>query len=365
MTVDDLIDALTRLQIEEGHPYAAPGLFASYRKHYRIPYHRPDDNIFFPAVIDYTLNGLKEALNAAQRTKIRKIQRGIRANYPAYAARRDARLYHFYRTDPPGYFPNGRLLHRIPRYQFAEDADDTIIISANNEGINQETCDFLRAELLRFSNHSGRALHLLPGYAELPAYATWFGSGAMPVMLDFGVLCNILCFGARRGWPLEAADLASLEYLRRALVSNHVFTHPYALSPYYPHPLVLLYHLGRLHRAMPALADYLPYDTIRIALARTEGTDQGLLANLLRETARLKMGFAPRTRLEFTEADLVGATEELAYFSVSVIGASRNRWLDFVARYRTFRIDFHCTAYPLAIALEYKTLRAAYEAERG
>ena len=357
MTTDALLATLAGLQVGPRDPHFAPGLFRSYRTHRRLPYRRPDDNIFFPALIDLTLNGLLRDLAPGQREVAERIQAGVRANYPAYASLRRPELYNFYRTDPPAPFPYGRVLRRFRRFRLAEDADDTCIIGANLSDLPAAHVRFLREELVRFSNHDGRAPHLRPPYSELAAYGTWFGTGVMPVVPDVCVLCNILYFSLRRGLPLNATDRDSLAFIRLALEREDILRRPYAVSPNYLNPLVQLYHVARLWSALPDPAEHLPRALILEQLERVEPLADSLFPRLLLAASRLKLG-APAVEPVYTEAELLAAHAHFPYFIAPLLSGTHSGLLTRLSAWRFLQLEYVCPAYPVVVGLEVRGLLA-------
>jgi len=126
-----LLTKLESLQVGAGDALFRSGMFRSRRQHPQLPYSRWDSNIFYPALIDFTLSPLLPVMTKQERIRTRGILEGIRANYSAYESVRQAGLYNFYGTDPPDPYPNGRFLRHFRHFRLAEDADDTVMISTN------------------------------------------------------------------------------------------------------------------------------------------------------------------------------------------------------------------------------------------
>lgn len=357
MSIPELIAALASRQIVEGNPLFTPGIFPSERRHPYLPYRRPDNNIFYPALIDFTLSPLLDRMEPEDRGRVARILTAIRANYPAYESTRQPGLYNFYRTDPPDPYPNGYLLRHIRHFRLAEDADDTVMITSVRDELPEETIDFIRDELVRFSNLGGRKLrHPLKKYASIPAYGVWFGTGAMPVEVDVCVLCNILYFSARANRFGSAADRASLEFIRTAIVDGDIFNHPFLLSYYYPDPTVILYHVARLWSVLPEPGQWLPRRETIAAIERRLGEVDGLLPRILLHTALLKLGEPEPSRLEYTRQELVVAVGEFSFFIAPMLAGTRLRWLNKLAEQRLFQVDYLCPAYYYAVVLEYEVL---------
>lgn len=360
MTLTNLITTLTNLQTQKGNPYFAPGLFPAERRHPFLPYARPDDNIFYPALIDFTLTPLLDGMDPADRKRVVNMLRAIRVNYPAYESWRQPGLYNFYRTDPPGAYPNGYVLRHLKHFRLAEDADDTVMIASVRENVPAQTVGFIREELVRFSNLGGRKLqHPLAKYAAIPAYGVWFGTGAMPVEVDVCVLCNILYFSSVKGClagGLNAADRASLRFLRTAIGDEELFSRPFLLSYYYPDPTIILYHVARLWTVLPEAGRHLPRPAIVCSVYRRLGEVDGLLPRILLHTSLLRLGEPEPEHLRFTEAELAAAGKAFVFFIAPMLAGTRSAWLGKLAERRLFKVDYRCSAYSYALALEYKSL---------
>lgn len=358
MTIPHLITKLASCQVGDGAPLFEPGMFPSERRHPFLPYRRPDNNIFYPALIDFTLSPLLDRMEPEDRGEVLRILKAIRANYPGYESTRQPGLYNFYRTDPPDPYPNGYLLRHIKHFRLAEDADDTVMITSVREDVSEETIDSIREELVRFSNLGGQKLrHQLAKYASIPAYGVWFGTGAMPVEVDLCVLCNILYFSARVNRFGNAADRASLEFIRTAVVDGDIFEHPFLLSYYYPDPTVILYHVARLWSALPRPEKWLPRTETIAAIQRRLGEVEGLLPRILLHTALLKIGEPEPSRLEYTQPELATSIGEFSFFIAPMLAGTSLGWLNKLAEQRLFQVDYSCPAYYYAVVLEYEVLR--------
>ncbi|MEM6769732.1 MAG: hypothetical protein AAF597_04020 [Bacteroidota bacterium] len=333
-------------------------MFPARRVHPYLPYRRADDNIFYPALIAFTLEPLLGRLLPKERLLAEQIIAGVRSNFSAYESQRQPGLYNFYRTRPPSPYPNGWLLHRFKHFRLAEDADDTVMISTLLEDLAKDRIDWLREELVRFSNLQGKRLfHPLSEYAAIPAHGVWLGTGAMPVEVDVCVLCNILYFTARKQRAFNVTDLASLDFIRRALVTGDIFRHPFLLSFYYPDPTVILYHIARLWAVFPEPTRYLPRRVISEALwRRGEETRGQLIPQLMLRSSLLKLGEAP-PQLEYDMEALARSATEFPFFIAPMLAGTRSKLLNRLAAWRLFQVDYRCDAYFFALAVEYETLR--------
>lgn len=333
-------------------------MFPSQRVHPFLPYRREDSNIFYPALIAFTLQPLLGEFAPEERKKVVGLIEGVKANFPAYESLRAPGLYNFYRTNPPEPYPNGVFLRHYKHFRLAEDADDTVMISTLLEELPEERLEWLREELVRFSNLKGARLrHPLPAYSAIPAHGVWLGTGAMPVEVDVCVLCNILYFTARKGRAFNTTDLASLDFIRRALVTGDLFQHPFLLSYYYPDPTVILYHIARLWSALEHPGRYLPGREIVAALwRRLEEVGDALIPRIMLDSALLKLGQEP-PMFSYAMEELEVAAQRFPFFIAPMLAGTRSKTLNSWAQRRIFQVDYRCEAYFFALAVEYEMIK--------
>lgn len=352
-----LLDKLASHQVTKDDRYYRRGMFPAQRVHPYLPYAREDSNIFYSALIAFTLSPLLPWLNAREKVIVEKILAGVRENFPAYESQRAPGLYNFYRTRPPDPYPNGRVLRHFKHFRLAEDADDTVLVSMSLPALSAARLAWLREELVRFSNLGGQRLrHLLPAYDHIPAHGVWLGTGAMPVEVDVCVLCNILTFTAQQGCAFNATDAASLAFIRQALLSGDWRREPFALSYYYPDPTVILYHIARLWAALPDPSRHLPAAPLRLALEeRLAEVSGALIPELMLSTALLKVD-RPVRPLSYTLNALENAASEYPFFVAPLLAGTRSRRITRLAAQRFLQLDYRCASWFLALALEYEVL---------
>lgn len=356
------LQELERLQVKTGNRYYAPGMFPSQRVHPFLPYRREDSNIFYPALIDFTLSPLLGLMEPDERERTERILGGIRSNYPYYESLRQPGLYNFYRTNPPDPYPNGYFLRHFRHFRLAEDADDTVMISTNLVDLAAEKVDFVRAELVRFSNLEGQKLkHSPEGYGGIPAHGVWFGSGAMPVEIDFCVLCNILYFTARKQGAFNDADLASFEFIRRVILTDDLFEHAFALSYYYPDPTVMLYHAARLWSGLESPEEHLPRAELVAAIQRRLAEDIGLLPKIMLTSSLLKMEQKAPV-ITYSRETLRASFQAFPFFIAPMLAGTNSRLLNRLAAQRMFQVDYVCEAYYWSLVWEYELLSRKQQA---
>ena len=120
----EIIDKISGFQ-STGNSIYRNGLFPSQRVHPILPYRREDNNIFFSALIAFTLRQLRHHLPADQQNKVDKIVEAVHANYRYFKS--DKGTYNFWEPGASN-FPNGWVLHKFNWLEIPDDTDDSSLI---------------------------------------------------------------------------------------------------------------------------------------------------------------------------------------------------------------------------------------------
>ena len=354
-TVDFLIEKIAQLQSHQ-HDFYSDGMFASQRFHRWLPYTREDNNIYYPALIAFTLQKSLKYLTPPQQNKVKHIIKGITQNYPRFEGLQNPHLYNFYQTKPIAPYPNGYILSKFNYFILPEDADCTVLVAITNPENTSKQALIIRDYLIKFANLSAKKTkYALPQYAHLPAYGVWFGSGKMPIEIDICVLCNILCFNQQYQLPLIEQDQASFEFIRMAIESNDILQRPFALSSYYPNSSIILYHIARLWDTLARPGVHLPTQKI-IKLIQAQAHDVSTqFEKMLLDIALLKMQVLPeKSTLDGNQ--LIEEFKSFPYFIASMPYDSPTAWLEAIKNHSLFHIYYKNTAYYYTLWLEYELL---------
>jgi hypothetical protein len=355
--IDELIGKLESLQFSGETGKFKTGMFPSERFHYFLPYLRKDDNIFFPAAIAFILLKNLKPLETKQREKVTKIIDGIRQNYPYYSSLSSDFIYNFYQTKPYKHYPNGFILSRFKHFILADDADDTVIISMTLNDLSSERINAIRERLVQFSNLKQKKIKgIAPLYSELPFYATWFGSGRMPIELEICILCNILYFTFSNKLELNLQDKASLELIRRAIDNNDIVANSFQISGQYPKTSVILYHITRLCSVINKPDDY--FDTEKlIKIIRSQLKTKSLVEKIILSISlmNLKQSCEP-IAWELEDKNLQKDFRSFPFFIAPILSGSSNKILTQLKKYKLFHILFRCNAFYYALLLEYEIM---------
>ncbi len=357
--IDRLLETIEKLQVRQETNIFQPGMFVSQRSHRSLPYYREDNNIFFPASIAFLLLKYKEQLDVPQQARVQRIVDGIRKNYPQYESRSNKALYNFYQTNPPRQYPNGRVLSKFNHFILADDSDDTVMITMTQENVSAERIQEIRENLVKFSNLQQKKIKGLSAkYSSLPFYATWFGSGRMPIEIELCILCNILYFTFHYGLELNEQDKASLEFIRIALETEDIVHNSFQISGQYPNTSVIVYHIARLCSAMKEPSEYIDLKKLTSILHRQRTQSTSLLEKILLATSLMQLGQeAEPVGWEADKAALQKAFDSFPFFIAPILSGTTNNALNQLKKNGLFHILFSCEAFYHTLLLEYELLQ--------
>lgn len=347
-----LIARIAALQ-STGDAHYPPGLFPSQRRKKALGYCREDSNVFFTALIAFTLQEIKGQLPAAAQSMVADIGAKARSTYPLYLSRSGQATYNYYQTQPRNHFPNGYLLHRTLHFATPDDVDSTTLVYLSDPrpaADNTWLKDKLRAHANTVKGWAGAGP---AGFRQHKIYSTWFGE-RMPIEFDASTLSNALVWSLRSGLPLNEFDHDTLAFIDWVITSGAYRRTPLDVSAYYASAPLIAYHVGRLAAETPLLA------ASRAALLREL---PALLASsahfmnkiLLASTLR-RLGATTPALLDagWSLTELEKRTHGL-YFCIAPIlnYYPHTRWL---ARWSLSQIDWECPAHSLALVAEYVAL---------
>lgn len=349
----DIIYKIRSLQ-STGSDLYHEGLFPSQRVHGITGYCREDNNIFFSALIVFTLQRLQTFIPSGLQPEISQIIDKVVSNYHRYRHYADASTYNFWQNHPAGHFPHGWLLKRISFFALPADTDDTSLIYLT---LPQKNDPIHIKEKLQKHYAQGTAVSplTLPAYTDLCAYPTFLGK-KMKRELDVCVICNVLHLVFENQLPLSKTDFDSIEYIRRVLLRRDFRTLAFYISPNYGNSGVILYHIARLVGSFN----------------RTELSDlEALLATCLKEQLRDTDSFMEMLLIKISLLRLGLVTPPLAdpsdwyaefsnfyFFQAGMLSGFQKASLNRLASRPFFHLKYRCEAYYWTLWLEYKVLLA-------
>jgi len=241
---DSLLYHIQSLQ-SKGDSFFDDGLFVSQRFAGKKGNYKYDNNIFFTALILYTLQSLRHDFSIKNQQIIDSIAFRARCNYPRYRNRNSDITYNFWQTSPDNSLPNSKFWSNYEKTRLSDDFDDTSIVYLTIE--NNDSIDvLLKQKMAEYINSSNkRAGSIFKRYRGYKAYNTWFGK-KMKQDFDICVMSNTLLFVFQKGQQLNQCDYETIRLINQMVISNDYLNYPQIISPHYRNSTIILYHLSRL-----------------------------------------------------------------------------------------------------------------------
>jgi hypothetical protein len=245
ISVNTLLQILAQQQVFTNNEFTK-GTFPSFRT-YHFNAAKPDDNIFFTALIVFTLRELYPNFNADDKVLVDSI---IQNALPAFKKFKNAtgrNTYNFWSTNPTIVFPNGGWLNLMnTSMALPDDMDDTAIslMALNTDSADVQKVHLLMQQYVNLRNgkKNRSAPKILRSY---PTYSTWFGD-KMPIDFDICVLSNILYLTYKYNLPVSKADTAAINLIKACIAHHYLQTKSAMIAPHYQRLPIILYHLSRL-----------------------------------------------------------------------------------------------------------------------
>lgn len=349
--VDYLLSKTQNLQAENS-PIYPDGLFPSQRFHTFLPYKREDSNIFFTALIVFTLQQLASKLTASQKEISDAICSKAIKTYPLFKSRRGLKTYNFWQNTNNKQFPHGYLLNKLKFLELPDDIDDSALIYLTNRPSHQDIL-WLKEEMGKHANkRKAQIKNTLPKFKDLRAYTTWFGK-KMYLEFDFCVLCNALYFVHHFKLALNVHDEDSIQYLKEVIESNLHFSNPFQVAPSYPRPALILYHFTRLVTAfdIPALNN--AKEIIKKQITSLLNTEQRQMDKILLATSLSRLSINAKVEINPLNIDF----RSYYFFNGGMLTAFENTLTRKLAAHSFFHMKHTCEAYNLVLLLEYEVFR--------
>lgn len=233
------------------------GFFYAERYHARLPYLRPDNNIFCQALIAYNLQRAARTLqviNQPERaTRCLAIADKITSHYSAFKNYHHRNTYGFWQLHPRWYWPFGYFFHRNEFFRPPDDADDTALVYLTQPQPPPVQNWLHTVQLKAYANQpttERRVKNTFPNWEDKNAYTTFFAE-KMPAGLDVSVMVNVLawvCLQINKPESgLQSFTQADRDTLRcvSICVESKFWLNPHKASPYYPFPAVIYFNLCR------------------------------------------------------------------------------------------------------------------------
>lgn len=346
-----LLRMIEHLQVKNESFYPE-GLFPSQRFHTLLPYRREDNNIFFTALIVFTLQQAIPFLKGNSKTIAKSICSRAIETYPLYRSRRGLMTYNFWQNTPNKHFYPGYLFHKLNFLALPDDADDTALIYLT-KAHSSEDIAWVKEELSKHANRSKAQIkNTFPQFKALKAYTTWFGKN-MYLEFDFCVLCNVMYFVFSNKLSFSQHDEDTLSYLKAVIATDLHFSHPFQVSASYPRTVIILYHIVRLITTfeIPRLNDLKPKITTQ--LYQLEKGSHHLIDRILISISIARLtGVCPEVRYT-----LPIPHRNYYFFNGGLLTAFEQKVARKLAPFGYFHLKHTCEAYYLTLLVEYEVLR--------
>ncbi len=335
------------------------GSFESYRQHNNSLDFKPDNNIFFTALVSYTLQNLKPYLTSDEKIVTDTIVNRTKKSFTFYKHNSERLSYNFWPSQPKKvFFPNDAILSSLSEsLALPDDLDDTgLILSTLNlpDSIAKKAHDSMQEFV---NGNKKRINNTLSDYKNIPAYSTWYGK-KMPIDFDFGVHCNILSFVNHYNLSWTKADSATYKLILQIIDDGNLVSQPKFISPYYATTPILIYHLARLMttKKMNELELRKPL-LIKTALELLQKTDI-LLDKVILETSLMKFGYYDSLlELDLSNIDKTLYLNEFTYYHGHLF-AHLNSTIKKIANQLSFtEFKWYCSAFNDCLLLEYLILK--------
>jgi hypothetical protein len=336
------------------------GSFPSFRQRGNNKNLKADNNIFYTALIAYTLQNLKPYLTNDEKVVSDTIINRAKKAFVYYRNAKGRLTYNFWRTDQgKDFFPNDKILNKLKnKFSLADDLDDTSIILAVLD-IDDSTADKSHQLMQEFANGKYATVkNTYKKYQNISAYSTWYGK-KMQVDFDFAVHCNILSFVNKYHLNWNKIDSSTYELLLDIIDKNYYNQSAKYISPYYSYKPVLLYHIGRLFESNHSFE--LEKRKTKFAIDATKSFNEAdnKLSKVISLTTLYKLN-KPTPSFELTENDINGSLNntDFVYYTGHLFGHLNNtikkitNSLSSITQYK-----WYCASFNDCLLLEYLILK--------
>ena len=345
----EIIDKISGFQ-STGNSIYRNGLFPSQRVHPILPYRREDNNIFFSALIAFTLRQLRHHLPADQQNKVDKIVEAVHANYRYFKS--DKGTYNFWEPGASN-FPNGWVLHKFNWLEIPDDTDDSSLIMLTKSPSKDHLLWYKNKLENHYPLNSGVSPLTPQVYQELRAYPTFFGKNILREM-DACVISNVLYMVCYYQLPWTSVDSDSMQFLNRVLEQQDYHKSSFRISPHYGNSSVILYHMARLvggfnRKELLALRELLIQ-----CLEIEQQKKLSFMETLLIKTSllRLKIKTTPLVTPETYEVGF----RNFYFFQAGMLTGFQNSRIKKLAQNSFFHLKYRCEAYYWTLLLEYQVM---------
>lgn len=337
--------------------YFVPGVFPSYITNApRYGEKKPDNNVFYNALIGYTLNKLKPDLNPDDQMVVTQINYKNSAFFPRFKNAKGRMTYNFERTDTAFTYPYSNWISKVRGdLEFPDDLDCTALVLMAEE-VPDSVAESVHQLMQNYIN-KGKNKTAYRSYRKIPAYSSWFGK-KFPVVFDVSVLCNVLCFVQENDLKWTAADSASLKLIIKTIQQNDHQKHPRFISPYYPKESLIYYHLARLMSVKPIAELEVLKPLLIKSASKLLTTSHNTLEKVVLNSALIKWGEQP-LNLKKTDEELMNEVHksDFSFFAGNIPSYLKQPTKGILTSLKAVQYYHYCSSFNDALLLEYVVLR--------
>lgn len=347
-----LLQEIVKLQVKKDSFYYT-GMFPTLRTNARnTNIIKDDNNIFFTALVAFTLQQIRNDLTPTQQRLCDIIIEKAHKSYSHFQNRKGKPTYNFWSTNPRIIFPNNWFLNLFNRSQaLPDDIDDTVIAWLSKDA-NDSIVNIIHDLMIQHTNGIPKeAKNTFKSYKHITAYSTWLGN-KMPIDFDFSVLCNVMYFLCDRKVAFNKYDSATINLIHAIIINDQHKSDPAYISPHYARTPILLYHIARLlGRFHIPILDALKPQLIKDSYAALKKCNN-IFDSILLHTALIRLGASPKPLSNIFERSNKLVDNRNVFFMASFSSMMPNPFKKWFIPSKIIKFYYSCSAYNLALLLE-------------
>lgn len=342
---------LQKLQCR-GHVNFSDGLFEVERTWAKGLYRRADNTGFFAACIAFTLKRYLKQLSPEALQLAEQIIEEMKPVFSLFRNKDGHASYNFWQTIPSKHFPGGHFARHFKFFMIPDDIDDSALIhlvfqhSPEDQLALKEKMRKYAIGILKWPDMP------IKGYESFKPYNTFFVKN-MPASFDVCALCNSLYFIRYYGLPWQEQDQQSLELIIKCIDNDDHLNRPYAMAPYYPNPILILYHIIRLSADLQIEA-LTPYHNKLLGQCETiikkgnlHPVEYLMVIICIRKLKKQKFEIPPLNSNNM---------REFPFFVAGILGEVSPKWIRKMGSSSLSHIHYICEAYAQVLWLEHLIL---------
>ncbi len=264
--------------------------------------------------------------------------------------------YNFWRTRPSAHWPFGKIAGKYRFFQIPDDIDDSALAHFIMNSHRSQIAA-LKEKMIAYANvNLGKHhRHTFQEYRHKKIYNTFFIKN-MPCGFDYCALANVMYLFYKADLLGAEEDEDSLYFLRNSILSKQFANDPDRISPYYPDPVIILYHAARAHDLI--FSDEKEKAILRSLLQDFFETVREPMRKLMMASSLYRLGVKVNEFPMPSERDLEG----FVFFIAGLFGEFDSKWIRSLHKIKATRIQYHCKAFSQTLLFEYLVLKRSFSA---